>query len=144
MTKINSIYREVLLKSRVCFVRSFCPHCHLVLQVIERLNQNLPINKRIEVIDCYNYDYLKVPKPKILKIFEPFLEGYPTCFIDGEKIDGANTQIEWISYVKSRLANEFIIPYDYTTIINNEQVELRYEKECKFKKKLFTKRVICN
>ena len=136
--------RSLFLNARVLFIREGCPHCRLWLEFIERINTNLPINKRIQVIDCAPYDYYGIITHPLIRKYKDYFDSYPTLFLGHEKRSGSHTRVEIESFIKSRLINEFIFPYDMSIILNGQVSDLRFEKECRYEKGWFKKKVVCN
>lgn len=125
---------ELFRKYRVLFYKDGCRHCRL-LYFIQRMNGKLPVHKRIKMIECSLYDLYKIPTDPLQVLFSGLFSGYPTTFIDGEKIDGANSTIESEEYYKSLLEEDFTIP---------EQSTNKFLKDCEYAKKgLFKNKVIC-
>ena len=96
----------------------------------------LPINKRIEPINCTRYNNYGIVTDQRILLFSKHFEGFPALFIDGIKIEGANSRIELESFLTGIVGKDFINPeYNY----------LLYAKECEFNKKgLFRGKIICN
>jgi thiol-disulfide isomerase/thioredoxin len=144
--KIFDPYRELLLNSRLLFTVDFCHYCRMYLGVIERINANLPVNKRIELINCsYYHDYGIVTDPRI-PIFLKYYEGsYPTLFINGHCLRGANSSEEIVAWLKSRLKEEFIIGEDMYTDSGQGLLPLTFDKKCQFiKKGLWRRKIKCS
>ncbi len=135
--------RKLFLNNRVLFVRSNCPHCKIWLTFIERINMNLPIEKRIRVIDCKKLEDFGIIEHPLIRAYKKYIEGYPTMFIDGQKIDGANTREEMEAYLKGRLFNEFIVTPNMTVIADGKEFDLLFRKQCQFKNTLFGRKIIC-
>ena len=120
-------------KYRLLFVKDSCPHCHKYMNFIEKINQRLPINKRIKIINCSLYHYGVYDT--ILSFMNENVKGFPTLMIDGILIDGINTSIESESFLKSYLEDEYISP---------EYSNYKFIKDCEFNNKGFFKgKVIC-
>lgn len=132
---ITNPKKELLEKSRVLFVKNGCPYCRLYYYFIEELNFNLPIEKRIKVINCSSYEQFGVAESYLIEIFAPYFNSYPTLFIDGRKVSGSNTLEELESWCKSYLSKDFIIPEN-----NNFYFDA---KQCHFIQKGFKKEVVC-
>ena len=128
---------ESLRKIRVLFVISLCSQCAKYKEFIERLNMELPINKRIRVIDSTNLNSLGIWDYSILKVFDSYMKGnYPFLFLDGMLFNGANSKEECESFLRAYLHNEFII---------KRENPMMFEKNCRYEKKLFGRKVlICN
>lgn len=109
-------------KYRVLFISSGCPHCRKYLEFIERINIKLPINKQIKIIDCVYTQYGIIDDP-LIALFDKHITGYPTLFLDGQKIDGMNTRFEAETYLKAYVENEFYTP-EYTEGKFNKQCEV--------------------
>lgn len=120
-------------KYRVLFIRSSCPHCRLYCKFIERLNANLPIEKRIRIVDAEMTKY-KIVENQLISLFDKSLDGFPCLFIDGIKKSGINSTYEARAWLESYLNSDFVI---------TEENNLMFNKECEYKKTLFGRRLIC-
>jgi hypothetical protein len=103
---MKSLYGE----SRLLFTIESCPFCNVWKQFIERINMKLPLDKRINLIDCTRYyDFGIVENPLILR-FNKYIGGsFPTLFFDGFKINSTSTRLEVETFMRTLVLNEFII-----------------------------------
>ncbi len=125
---------EIFRKYRLLFIKQGCRYCRMYLEFIERINMKLPINKRIRIIDCTLYGYGIVSDPLIL-LFEKYIKGYPFLAIDGNFIDGINTNLETQTFLKAYLDEEFI---------NHESNEFMFVKNCEYQTKgMFKHKIVC-
>ena len=98
----------LLTHGRVLFVKSGCDYCNNWKKFIYRLNTELKLNKRILIIDCTLYQTLGIMNP-IIRVFEDYLEDYPTLFIEGEMKIGAQSVLECKAWLIARLRGDFIL-----------------------------------
>ena len=126
--------KEILMGSRVLFVKNGCLYCRIYYLFIEYLNMNLPLNKRIKIVNCTNYELYGVAEDNLINIFYEHMQGYPTLFIDGLKVSGSNTINELKAWLYAYLDKELLISIDNPYMFNHQ---------CKFEKIGFKKRVIC-
>lgn len=127
--------REILQKSRVLFIKDGCPHCGKYYPFIEKANMNLPVEKRIKVINCTSYEQFGVAESYLIGIFTPYFNAYPTLFIDGLKVSGSNSVPETQAWVYSYLSRDFITPEDNPYYFDGAN--------CHFITKGFSKQVVC-
>lgn len=118
----QQIINSLFLNSRVLIVKDGCPKCMKWKKFIERINAEVKLDKRIKIIDATKFEQIGFTDDPLLKIFEPYYEGYPTLFFNGVKLMGANSQIELEAYINAALRNDFIVPK------NNRFI---FDKECK-------------
>ena len=123
--------REAFMQNRVLFTIDRCAKCHLYKEFIERLNLNLPIEKRIINIDCTSYENFGVPHP-LIKLYGKYIKGYPTLFWEGAKMEGANSKEELIASLKVLTSDDVEIPEELISEYESGYLELTYNKECKF------------
>lgn len=111
-----------------------CSMCAKYKDFIESLNMELPINKRIRVIDSTNLNSLGVWDYGILKLFDGYMKGnYPFLFLDGMLFSGANSQAECEAFVRAYLHKDFIIERENSMMFNKS---CRYEKKGIFGRKV--------
>lgn len=124
---------EIFRKYRILFYKDGCHRCR-ILYFIPRINEKLPPGKKIKMIECTAYDRYGIPTDPLQILFSKLFTGYPTAFIDGEIIDGANSKIESEEYFQSLLEDDFEIP---------EQSRHKFLKDCEYKKEGLIRGVIC-
>ena len=121
-------------KYRILFIKQKCEHCRKVIGFIERINSKLPIDKRVRVIDCTMYQDYGILNDPLIQLFSKSFDGYPTAFISGIKVSGANSRVEIETYINDLLEDDFII---------GESNERRFNKDCEVSKGLFRGEVVC-
>lgn len=104
--------QPLLTHGRILFTRSHCNHCQKWKDFIYKLNFELKINKRIQVIDCTQFFLYGIYDHPIIKLFEDYIEEFPTLFFEGERKSGSNSTDECASWLITRLIleNDFIFP----------------------------------
>ena len=133
--KIFDPRRELLLNSRLLFTINDCEFCRLYHRFIQSVNAKLKPNKRITVINCSNYHDYNITDDRRIPIFIEYYKGsYPTLFINGGIIRGANSQAELEAWIKSRLEEDFEIPED----LGNTT----FDSECRYVKKKWFGRIL--
>lgn len=82
------------MNTRLLITRSGCPHCREMVKVVSRINLNLPIDKRIEIIDAWEVEHFDLQNiPLLKKLEEDGLKyGYPFLYISGIVIEPAPTE----------------------------------------------------
>lgn len=121
------------LKARVLFVRNGCPHCRLYKKFIHFMNSKIKLSKRIEVVDCTNYDLYGIEDNPLISLYKEELEAYPTLFFGTSKIEGANSIIELKTWLKVRfmLNDDFIFPEE-NEYLPNIQKPLIEDFHCQY------------
>ena len=92
---------------RKLFVKSMCQFCRKTLIPIEEINNEIPINKRIDIEDCYGWEHFKMKTIPVMDKL-PF-DGYPTLFIDNIKITGFLTKDQVRAFLDGFLKKEKIV-----------------------------------
>jgi hypothetical protein len=129
--------RNVYMKARVVFVIQGCPRCAKYKEFVERFNLELPINKRIRVVDATNFNSLGIVDNPLIDLFDKYIpDSFPVLFLDGMRISYANSREEAEAFVRGYLHKEFIIPRENQYMFN---------KKCKVVPKGFFKKptIIC-
>lgn len=127
---------ELFQKCRILFTIRFCNHCKIYNQVLEKINFKLPIDKRIQIIDCTKYHDFEIVDNPLISIFAKYIDGsYPTLFFEGEVVRGANSKEELEAWLYNRLYNDFII--------EEKNKFLMRGGECEWKKTIWGKKPIC-
>ena len=92
---------------RALFIKSSCPFCRMALMPIEEINAKLPIGKRIDVIDCKDWENFGL---KTLPIMDKFkFDGYPTLFLDGIEIKNILAKDQLRSFLNGYFEKEKIV-----------------------------------
>ncbi|HJX49871.1 MAG TPA: hypothetical protein VJ438_00230, partial [Candidatus Nanoarchaeia archaeon] len=87
--------RKMFMKARILFVLDNCHFCARWKEFIERINIELPIEKRIKVIDMTIYERLGVSTNPLIKLFYKYIpDKYPSLFFEGVILTGANSRVE--------------------------------------------------
>ncbi|MEK6881294.1 MAG: hypothetical protein AABY22_16855 [Nanoarchaeota archaeon] len=98
----------LLTRGRFLFLIDSCPFCRIYKRFLPYWNMQLKPDKRIRIIDCTMYNEHGIITNPIIKLFEPYLEAYPTLFFEGMKREGANSVVELIGYLKVKVFPDFI------------------------------------
>jgi len=126
---------EIFRKINIAFTIQNCPHCRILNSFIERINYKLPSPEKIRMVDC-TYAQKYGINNEILSLFGKSFDGFPTVFIHGIKIIGANSKVESYETLHALLCDKLIV---------RESNENKFIKQCEFNKKgAFKNRVICN
>lgn len=99
------------MESRFLLTRRGCPFCNQAIKVINRINPKLPIDKRIRIVDCANWEDFGVRDIPLMDIFDKLglNDGYPFLYIDGIVIEPAPTQEILKTLLLSMLKEDLII-----------------------------------
>jgi hypothetical protein len=119
---------------RIMFYVNGCSHCKIVSKFIEQINMKLPMHKRIRLVECTFYQKYGVITDPLIALFSKSFNGFPSIFLDGIKMEGANTKEESMAYLNAFLEDDYII---------GEYTESKFNKDCRFEKGIF-KGVTCN
>lgn len=98
------------METRVLIVRRRCPYCRMMKKVVCRINQRLPIDKRIEIIDAWEYEEFGLECLPILKKLEKdgLSEGFPFLYISGIVIEPSPTSEQLKILLEKYLNKEFL------------------------------------
>ena len=79
--------------TRLLIIRRMCPYCRRMIEVVSKINLRLPIDKKIHIIDCYEYEEFDLENLPIMKKLEKdgLSEGFPFLYIDGICLENAPT-----------------------------------------------------
>jgi hypothetical protein len=127
--------RRLFRNTRVLFVIDRCPYCAIWKEFIDRLNVNLPIQKRIKVIDCTFQNQFGMIEHPLIKVFDKYLDSYPVLFFEGQKITETNSRVEIEAWLKTRMRDEFMNPVN---------IPYLFTKECSYQKRpLLGRTIVC-
>jgi len=129
----------LLTKGRFLFVENNCPYCAIAKKSTLKINNLLPLNKRIIIKDCTNLGKFGIYGDNIIKEYSDYLDGYPTLFLGMHKKVGASSIIEYTAWLKAKLRKELIIQQGNEYLPNINKYAL-FDLECKHKKG----RLVCN
>lgn len=99
-----------MIHSRFLLVRKGCPFCRQFIRVISKLNLRLPIDKRIQIIDCYEWEHFGLRNIPLMDKLEKegLNEGFPFLFIDSIVIDPSPTT-EQLKILLEKFLNEDLL-----------------------------------
>ena len=126
--------QQVFNKLRLAFFVEGCLHCRTWKDFIQRINGKLPIEKRIKIIDCTEFQKYNIISDPLIVLYNKHFDGFPCIFIGNLKISGSNSRIESETYLTALLEDEFIV---------SEYDDRKFNKECEFKKVAWKQRVVC-
>lgn len=111
---------KIFNNNRIAFILQGCPHCRTICEFIERINQKLPFNKRIDVIDCTQFQSFGIVTDARILLYSKHFDGYPCIFLGNQRIPGTNTREEIESFLYAFLKDELIIGESNPFIFNKE------------------------
>lgn len=80
------------MMSRFLLTEAGCPFCRDATSVITRINLRLPADKRINIIDCTNWEQFGImDKPIMKKLEKEGFNYYPFLYLEGQIIEPAPT-----------------------------------------------------
>ncbi|MHA1329739.1 MAG: hypothetical protein ACTSR2_01555 [Candidatus Hodarchaeales archaeon] len=99
------------METRFLLVRRGCPVCRSFIKVISKINLRLPIEKRIRIIDCYEWEEFGVKNIPLMDKLEQegLSEGFPFFYIDGIIVEPFPTTEQIKIFLETYLKDEFII-----------------------------------
>lgn len=78
--------------TRILLVRRGCPYCRRMCEVVNKINLRLPIEKRIRIIDCYEYEEFGLENIGLMdKLAKGGFDSFPFLYLDGTTIEPAPT-----------------------------------------------------
>ena len=89
------------------FVKSRCPHCRHTLMPVTKINMNLPMNKRIDIIDSMYWENFGINVHPIMNKLK--FDGYPTIFAEGFKISHSLSSDQLKSFLDGFFEGDKII-----------------------------------
>lgn len=82
---------------RVLLIRQGCNGCKEYLRVLPKMNLRLPIEKKIEIIDCFEWEQFGLKSHPIMdKFSDKDFEDYPLLYLDGILVTG----VAWAEQIK--------------------------------------------
>lgn len=99
------------MESRFLLTRRGCSHCLNAKRVVSKLNLRLPIDKRIKIVDCFEWEEFGLRNVPIMEIFEKMglNQGYPFLYVDGCVVEPAPTPEVLKTFLTKFLQGDFII-----------------------------------
>ena len=97
---------------RFLLTRKGCPHCRDFIKAVQPINQKLPVHKRIEIIDGWDWEEHGVMMEPILEKFNKeglSEEGYPLCYLDGLILDNNFSTPDVLNAFLNKFLEEDII-----------------------------------
>jgi hypothetical protein len=94
---------------RLLLIKRGCPFCLEWTKVINQVNLKLPFEKRIRIIDNYEWEELGVDFNPIVNKFDlKTFHTYPFCYLDGIVVGSATKKLAH-SFLDRYLREEFIL-----------------------------------
>lgn len=118
--------KKIMMNARVLFIQEGCPICLRWKKFIERFNLDINQEKRVLVVDATNLSKYGIYDHPLFKIFDKHIEGFPSLFIDGNKIGYTNSREEAEAFIRAFLHNDFI---------EEEDNPLLFDVDCRLTKK---------
>ena len=99
------------MMTRFLMTKLGCPFCLQMVKVISKINLRLQMDRRIHIIDCWEYEEFGLNKiPLIQKLHKEGLKhGYPFLYLDGCVIEPAPTNEMMKILLEEYLKEDFII-----------------------------------
>lgn len=99
------------METRFLLVRRKCPYCRQMIKVINKLNLNMTIEKRIRIIDCFEWEEFGVRNIPLMDKLEKdgLSEGFPFLYLDGLIIEPAVDEEQLKIFLTTFLKEDIII-----------------------------------
>jgi len=95
--------------TRVLLVESSCPGCKEYLKVIPKINLRLPIEKRIKIIDCFEWEQFGFKSHPIMDNFDrDDFQDYPLLYLNGILITGVLWAEQLKIFLEKFLEKDFV------------------------------------
>lgn len=95
--------------TRVLLVESSCPGCKEYLKVIPKINLRLPIDKRIKIIDCFEWEQFGFKSHPIMDNFDrDDFQDYPLLYLNGILITGVLWAEQLKIFLEKYLEEDFL------------------------------------
>jgi hypothetical protein len=103
--------------TRFCLVKLHCPYCLRALRAVNLVNRHLPDDKKIRIIDNYEWEQFGYKSYAIMDKLDPkTFEGYPFTLIDGINIEPGETEHMAIAIAKL-VEEDLIFPINMEDIL---------------------------
>lgn len=122
----QQVRQKIFLNGRFLFIKDGCHLCMKWKEFVERVNMELPIEKKIRIINCTVYETLGIVDNEFIKVFDSYFENYPTLFLEGNKLPYTNSREETEAFIRAYLHDDFIIP---------RRNPLLFDQQCSWVKK---------
>ncbi len=97
------------MNSRFTIVEEGCPACLILKRIIPDINANLPIDKRIRIIDNTSFEIHGIKSDLIQdKLKDEDFDRYPLTYIDGALIIGAEEEKFMRHRLKKLVGDDFL------------------------------------
>lgn len=93
---------------RVLLIQQGCPACLEYLRVLPKINLRLPIEKKIKIIDCFEWEQFGIKPHPIMNKFGNDFQDYPLLYLDGVLITGASWVDQLKIFLEKYLEEDFI------------------------------------
>lgn len=98
------------MMSRFLLTKRGCSHCRDTVRVVNRLNLRLPIDRRITIMDLWEYEEFGLKSnPLIAKFSKEGFDSYPFFYVDGIIIDITPTPEQLKILLETYLKEDFVI-----------------------------------
>ena len=97
------------MNTRLLLIRKGCRGCREYLRVLPKINLRLPIDKKIKIIDCFEWDEFGMKSHPIMDSFkrEDFTD-YPLLYLNGILITGVLFAEQLRIFLEQYLKEDFI------------------------------------
>lgn len=94
--------------TRVLLVEQGCNGCLEYLRVLPKINLRLPIEKKIKIIDCFEWEQFGLKSHPIMDKFGKNFKDYPLLYLDGVLIIGAIWAEQLQIFLETYLKGDFL------------------------------------
>jgi len=95
--------------TRVLLIEMGCPGCKEYLRVIPKINLRLPIDKKIQIVDCFEWEQFGFKSHPIMDNFDrDDFQDYPLLYLDSILITGVLWAEQLKIFLEKFLEKDFI------------------------------------
>ena len=97
------------METRVLLIKKGCNGCREYLRVLPSINLRLPIEKKIKIIDCFEWEEFGMKSHPIMDSFNPNdFTDYPLLYLNGILITGVLFAEQLKIFLERYLKEDFI------------------------------------
>jgi len=95
--------------TRILLVEASCPGCKEYLKVVPKINLRLPIEKKIKIIDCFEWEQFGFKSHPIMDSFDrDDFQDYPLLYLDEILVTGVLWAEQLKIFLEKYLEGDFL------------------------------------
>ena len=95
--------------ARVLLIQTGCPGCREYLKILPKINLRLPIEKKIQIVDCFEWEQFGFKSHPIMDNFETKdFSDYPLLYLDEILITGVLWAEQLKIFLETYLKEDFL------------------------------------